>query len=1041
MSKKTTSKFLILILIVVLLFFYNTIFSKGYNGADAGTAASSSSTSTATTAADFGDGGTTIGGGPVCGDGICSGEDCSSCPTDCCVCNVGTSCNCGACGCGGTIQCSGACSGPDPTPPGYGLTCNCGACGCGGTMTCSGSCSGADPTPINFGQSCNCGLCGCGGTILCSGACSGPNPTPINYGKSCGSCGGTILCSGACSVSTPQNYGASCGNCGTIGCTGNCVNQGVCSPGAVETQTQDCGGGGCGTQSRTRTCTGSCSWGVWSGWSSCTLKPGNACFTLETQSQGCNTDTTCSGSQSRTCSSCQWGSWGSCSGGTNCNSLDGWYGGGNTQTATCGSTDNDASSEFRNYGCSAGSCTFGVTQTQDCDSSDGWYGGGNNAGCGTDPNSVWNDYYVITNTNSCTSTTTCTGTGTVNCDSQDVCNNKCEGTVFTSVPPMKDYFVISNSNSCTSTVDSPVNEDCSTKPSTDSDGSATAFTLPGTVTDYTSCTLSGCGSTSYSDSCLGTTLTEYGASGSSFTSSQLDCQNYETNYCSNDRYFRQEWGCGATPAYCHNDFAADTAIGTNADGDLKDLQCGDSLCDNAAGVFDSTKTATETNCVDGLDNDCDGTKDCADSNCAGQNGPLGVLCCQTAANCVQDDCKIESCTGNTCSYSNRNACEAAECSAGTYCDAAGGDCKGPDESSNVCLSCVADQTPGYVWNWAIKTFEDAGKAHGAELFNSNNAACTQLSGGPCFDNTGKPINHRNGLTTGNCCGDDANEFYKLDYYGAECVSSLNDCVWSTGDSQSSDSGNVAWWCYLGKWDDCTAALHLGKHHGSVVCAGAGTGWTLNPLPENQYGPNACTDGLDNDGDTLIDCNDPDCVGSVTGTVKNQNDQGISSADVNAKKDLTTVNSAVTNQQGSYTISSLSCGSYNLVASHADYAPQTKSISIQPSQQITADFSLVLGTSCEQDCTFAAGEIIYAACEGKNGCAFYDSIAKAACDYSQPGWARDYNSTHYITCASGSPQPKIEIESSVSCASGTLVKVTRIVVYSGKPVKLVVATCG
>ncbi|MBI2657044.1 carboxypeptidase regulatory-like domain-containing protein, partial [Candidatus Woesearchaeota archaeon] len=208
----------------------------------------------------------------------------------------------------------------------------------------------------------------------------------------------------------------------------------------------------------------------------------------------------------------------------------------------------------------------------------------------------------------------------------------------------------------------------------------------------------------------------------------------------------------------------------------------------------------------------------------------------------------------------------------------------------------------------------------------------------------------------------------------------------------------------------------------------------------------CNDGLDNDCDGLTDCSDNDCDGSITGTVKNHDSQLISSADVSAKKDLTTIKSSATNQQGSYLISPISCGAYNLVASHPDYAPQTKTnVVVNPLQQTTANFeggsSLVFGSSCEADCTFASDSIIHASCDNKNGCTFYDSISKAACDNSQPGWVRDYDASHYVTCASGSPQPKVEIEASVSCSSGTLVKVTRIVVYNGKPVKLVVAACG
>ena len=204
--------------------------------------------------------------------------------------------------------------------------------------------------------------------------------------------------------------------------------------------------------------------------------------------------------------------------------------------------------------------------------------------------------------------------------------------------------------------------------------------------------------------------------------------------------------------------------------------------------------------------------------------------------------------------------------------------------------------------------------------------------------------------------------------------------------------------------------------------------------------------MDNDCDLKTDCNDTDCDGSITGNVKNKDSNPISSVDVSAKKDLTTVKSSATNQQGIYSIANINCGTYSLIASHQDYAPKTKSnVAVNPQQQTIVNFdgesSLVLGTSCEPDCTFASDDIVHAACDGKNSCSFYDSTAKAACDNSQPGWVRDYNSTHYVTCASGSPQPKIEIQASVSCESGTLVKITRIVVYNGKPVKLVVAVCG
>jgi len=174
-------------------------------------------------------------------------------------------------------------------------------------------------------------------------------------------------------------------------------------------------------------------------------------------------------------------------------------------------------------------------------------------------------------------------------------------------------------------------------------------------------------------------------------------------------------------------------------------------------------------------------------------------------------------------------------------------------------------------------------------------------------------------------------------------------------------------------------------------------------------------------------------------VLNQNGNGISLAEVIAKKDITPVQSTTTAQDGTYSMS-INCGPYNLAASHSTYATQTKTIYVGPRTDTSVNFSLVTGTSCESDCTYASDNLVHASCDGKNGCGFYDSTSKSACDLSQPGWVREYDSSNYVVCPSGSPQLKVEIQASLSCASGTIIKVTRIVVYNGKPVKLVVAAC-
>ena len=356
------------------------------------------------------------------------------------------------------------------------------------------------------------------------------------------------------------------------------------------------------------------------------------------------------------------------------------------------------------------------------------------------------------------------------------------------------------------------------------------------------------------------------------------------------------------------------------------MQCGDSQCDNAYVVSDSTKTPTESSCGDLLDNDCDGRIDCGDSDCSG----------------------------------------ASQC-----CTAITRDCKAYEERY------FKDIHESYYEKGALIYYQGIS----SQIVDNSFYACPP--------NTGD----------GACCTDP------------------NSCVYNGQcypDGYKSDIDN----------------------DGVVErCVAHSPGQFIDDFEID------CANGIDDDFDGSADCDDSDCDSSVNGTVKNQNNEPVSLADVIIKKGLTTVKITSTSQLGDY-FAGISCGTYNIVASHESYAPQIKSsVQVLGRQNTETDFNLALGTSCESDCTFVADDIIHASCDGRNGCAFYDDIAKAACDFSQPGWVRDYNESTYISCAGGSPQPKVQIEASVSCSSGTLVKVTRIVFYNGKPVKLVVAACG
>ncbi len=256
-------------------------------------------------------------------------------------------------------------------------------------------------------------------------------------------------------------------------------------------------------------------------------------------------------------------------------------------------------------------------------------------------------------------------------------------------------------------------------------------------------------------------------------------------------------------------------------------------------------------------------------------------------------------------------------------------------------------------------------------------------------------------------------------------------------------------CVLGKLIKCNSLCLLDNTAGTDadgdgVDAECGDNCDTDPgiiTPGPEDTPASCLDGLDNDCDGLTDCNDDACFGSVGGMVYDKNTfRPILAADVLANKNLILIKSSITDLNGNYIIAGIECGLYELIGSHTEYLPESLMVNILPIQHVNADIGLVKGTFCQADCTLSNDDTVHAACEGQSGCNFCDDHSKNLCDNSQPGWIRDYNETHFIICPSGCPQPKLGVEASVSCASGTIVKVTRIVYYNGKPVRLVVASC-
>jgi len=82
------------------------------------------------------------------------------------------------------------------------------------------------------------------------------------------------------------------------------------------------------------------------------------------------------------------------------------------------------------------------------------------------------------------------------------------------------------------------------------------------------------------------------------------------------------------------------------------------------------------------------------------------------------------------------------------------------------------------------------------------------------------------------------------------------------------------------------------------------------------------DGADRDCDGLVNCQDPDCQGSISGNVKNIKNQNIADARVEVTP-YSISNYAYTTSLGNYQLNSVLCGTYDVIASAAGYVSSTK----------------------------------------------------------------------------------------------------------------------
>ncbi len=253
----------------------------------------------------------------------------------------------------------------------------------------------------------------------------------------------------------------------------------------------------------------------------------------------------------------------------------------------------------------------------------------------------------------------------------------------------------------------------------------------------------------------------------------------------------------------------------------------------------------ETNCSDGRDEDCDGLTDCADPDCAFD--PACRMCAPRETNCSDgrdEDCDgLTDCADPDCAFDPAcRMCAPREtnCSDGRDEDCDGlTDCADPDCAMDpACLSTCPDQDLGRRVGARVASGTTSGAGNHFVPSCVSGSTASDLSFAWRAPSTGTWVFDTFGSTY------DTVLYVKTSCTGGELPGACDD-----------DTSR-------GLQSQVTVSLRGGTRVVVVV-----DGWASSSGPyvlniHRQLGTEAghCANGVDDDGDGLIDCADPDCTG-------------------------------------------------------------------------------------------------------------------------------------------------------------------------------------